>query len=50
VRLENEIQAFYERAADSSKVLLADVSRVMTRLAQRRGPRRAEIQTALQSF
>jgi rubrerythrin len=50
LRLENEIQAFYESAAASSRVLLADVSRVMTRLAQRRGPRRAEIQSALQSF
>ncbi len=48
LRLENEIQAFYESAAASSRLLLADVSRVMERLAQRREARRAEIQAALQ--
>jgi hypothetical protein len=50
LRLENEIQAFYESAAASSRLLLVDVSRVMARMAQRRGPRRAEIQAVLQSF
>lgn len=50
LRLENEIQVFYERAAASSRLLLADVSRVMGLLAQRRGPRRAELQFALQSL
>jgi len=49
LRLESEIQAFYESAAASSRLLLADVSRVMARLAHRRGARRAEIQSALQS-
>ena len=50
LRLENEIQAFYESAVASSRLLLADVSRVMARLAQRRGLREAEIQAALPSF
>ena len=50
LRLETEIQGFYEKAAASSKLLLADVSRVMARLAQGRGPRKAEIQAALHSF
>jgi hypothetical protein len=49
LRLENEIQACYERAAASSRLLLADVSRVMGRLAQCRPHRLEEIQSALQS-
>jgi len=49
LRMENEIQAFYERAAACSRLLLADVSRVMGRLAQSREPRRAQIQSALKS-
>jgi len=49
LRLESEIQSFYEKAAASSRLLLADVSRVMGRLAQTREPRLARIQTALKS-
>lgn len=49
LRLESEIQAFYEKAAASSRLLFADVSRVIGRLAQSRESRRASIQAALRA-
>jgi len=49
MQMEHEIQAFYEQAAASCKLLLADVSRVMARLARSREPRRAQLQSALET-
>ena len=49
LHLESEIQSFYEKAAASSRLLFADVSRVMGRMAKSRESRQAQIQAALQS-
>lgn len=50
LRLEGDIKQFYEKAAASSKLLFADVSRVMGRLAQSRTARQDRIMSALQSI
>lgn len=49
LRVEGEIEAFYKRAAGLAKPLLADVSRVMDRLADGRKRRQAEIRHMLAS-
>lgn len=47
LHLESDIQDLYEQAAACSKVLLADVSRVMKRLALMRDARRRHILSAM---
>ena len=47
VRLEENIQAFYNQAADLSKGLLDDVNRVMQRIAAAREKRKEELQSRL---
>lgn len=50
LRLEGDIKQLYEKAATCSKLLFADLSRVMGRLAQGRKARRTLILSALQSI
>jgi len=47
LRMEKEVQAFYERAAGLAKPLLADLSRVMKRIAEGRTRRQEEIRLLL---
>lgn len=47
LRMENEVQAFYEQAAEFARPLLGDVSRVMGRLAEGRKRRQDEIRHLL---
>ncbi|RJQ80934.1 MAG: hypothetical protein C4519_09340 [Desulfobacteraceae bacterium] len=50
LRMEDEIQAFYERAAAGSEALMPDVRRAIRRVAQARAPRKQTLLAALETL